>query len=161
MTQLAIYSTMTADVDYTFWDSSRVQIGQQLITERVLRINGKANLATKTLLTPRGAVTMITQEELDLLNSNPVFVQHLKNGFVAVEAYTPDVDSVVAGLVPRDNSAPLEIGDFDETSPQPLVSQQQAEAKAELPTSATVAAPVTGKSKRKNTSRATQTKTKE
>lgn len=156
--QLAVYSTLTADVDYTFWDTSRVAIGQQLATERTLRINGKANLATKTLLTPRGAVTMVTQEEADLLNSNAIFVQHLKNGFVTIDAYTENMDAIISDLVPRDNSAPLEIGDIDEDSPQPLVAEQQAAAKAEVKTSATVEVAKATTGKRKNTSRATTKK---
>lgn len=156
--QLAVFSTMTADVDYTFWDTSRVNIGQNQVVERILRINGKANLANKSLITPRGAVTRITDAEHDLLQSNPVFQAHLRNGFVTVEDYRADLNDVVSGMVPRDASAPMEMGDFDEKSPQPLVSQKQAEEQAEQPTSATVKAPSATTAKRRNTSRKTQTK---
>lgn len=158
MTQkLAIFSTLSSDVDFEIY-SKDVPDGALPQVARTLRINGKANLATKTFLTPRGAVTRVTPEELELLESHPVFIRQRKNGFLSVEAASADIDKVVSDMVPRDNSAPLEPGDLDDNGPTQIISAQQAAAAEEERTSATVETKTTGVKRRRNTSRATTKK---
>lgn len=153
----SVYCTISSDVEYTFWGTS--QEGQALTPVRMIRINGKANLPNKTLLTPRGAVTAVTDEEIDALNAHPVFQQHKRNGFVTIEKRGTDVDKVVSDMVPRDEASPLEPGDFDENMPTPIISQQQAEGRDEEDQPATRIPGQTGRKTRSNTSRATTKKT--
>lgn len=154
--KLAIYSTMSSDVDYEIYNADLPE-GALPQVVRTLRINGKANLATKTFLTPRGAVTRVTLEELELLESHPVFIRQRQNGFLSVENVGTDIDKVVSDMVPRDNAAPLEPGDLGDDGPAQIISQQQAEAAKAEPESATVQTSTAGVKRRKNTSRATKT----
>lgn len=147
----SVYCTLTTDVEYTFWGTS--QEGQALTPARMIRINGKANLPNKTLLTPRGAVTAVTDEEIDALNGHPVFQMHKRNGFVTIEKRGQDIDKVVSDMVPRDESSPLEPGDFDESMPQPTISQQQAEEREQPEESASRTPGAGTKMKRANTTR--------
>jgi len=55
-------------------------------------VKGGAGVANDRLITPRGVVTEITEEQAEALRANPVFAMHEKNGFVQIgEAYVdPD-----------------------------------------------------------------------
>lgn len=90
---LYIYSTLSNDNNY------RVAGGKVLVA-------GKANVTNQNFLTPRGAVTKVTPEQLAVLEANPVFALHKANGFVTVESAKVDPEKVAADMTGRDLSAP-------------------------------------------------------
>lgn len=69
-------------------------------------IAGKANVATKNLITPMGVMTKVDDSTLKHLEGNHVFQLHKKNGFITVEKYKEDADQVAADMTGRDSSAP-------------------------------------------------------
>jgi len=73
----------------------------------VVEINGGANLATRrTLDTPRGVVTEITEEQYKaLLEDSLSFSNHIKNGFVTSDEKKADANDVAKNLNPKDKSA--------------------------------------------------------
>lgn len=146
--QHSVYSTMSTDVNYTFYSKPDETSGVVTATNMIV-IAGKANVADKRFITPRGAVTPLSDESLAMLMGNPVFMQHLKNGFVAVEKRGADIDKVVSDLVPRDESAPLEPGDFEEGAAPVASTAVEQDTAPPAPLAAT---------KRANTSRATTKK---
>lgn len=154
---VAVYSTMSTDVDYTFWGVHNAA-AIALTQEFSIRINGKANIADKVLHTPRGAVTNVTDEEADLLESHPIFRQHLKNGFVAIEARNANIDQVLDDMVPRDESAPLEPGDLDDNGPSQLVSEEQQKAATQGQNDSATVVDTPKTTKRANTSKSTKAK---
>ena len=71
MSKIYVYSTLSNDQRY------------QLKDGRSVFIAGKANVANKQLVTLKGVVTAITEDEFNLLQENIVFIAHSKNGFVS------------------------------------------------------------------------------
>lgn len=157
MSEFSVYSTMSSDVDYTYFETIG-EAGQGHTIDHTIRIRGKANLADKVLVTPRGAVTAVTAEEAERLESHPVFKVHLANGFVAIERRGTPVDKVVDDMVQRDESSPLEPVDFEGLAVQPmkLVSQQQQEAAAAEEVESATVKRGAKRATRKNTTKATK-----
>ena len=109
-----VYSTITAPTKYCEYHPTPEGAASARIKRTVL-INGGANLAPSNrglssvvLMTPRGAVTRVTDDELGFLENNAAFKRHRDRGFLAVEAKEKDINTVVsAGMNPQDESAPL------------------------------------------------------
>lgn len=75
-------------------------------------IKGGADIANyKTLITPMGVKTLVDEDELNLLNANPVFKLHKEGGWVFAEKDqgAVDVDARVAEV--------LEVGKSDASAP--------------------------------------------
>lgn len=89
-----IYSTLTADQSY------KTSIGRVFI-------NGGANLMTRrTLDTPRGVVTEITDEQFEALKKDSLsFGNHLRDGFVTADKRKTNANKVAEGLEAKDKSA--------------------------------------------------------
>lgn len=108
MSKIYVYSTLTNSQKYTNWvRGAEGQLPQQ---EFSILIKGGANLsrgAFPHFETPRGVVTIITEEELAQLETNHDFNAHIKNGFVTVrkDSVDPEV-AVAAGMKQQDESAP-------------------------------------------------------
>lgn len=132
--QYYVYSTMTAAVTYCAW----VRGGGDIPTiQKSVTINGGANVADKHFQTPRGVVTVISEEQLEIMKADGVFQIHQKNGFITVEEKRAEVERVVSDMEGQDESAPLTPNDFDDgTGPKPVEEQ------------APVAAPSTTRKKR-------------
>ncbi|KNE28210.1 hypothetical protein [Achromobacter spanius] len=94
MSRIYIYSTLSNDQLY------------QLKNGHSVLIAGKANVANKQLVTPKGKATPITEDEFNLLQENIVFKAHFKNGFVAASHEKSDAEAFAAReLAPTDKSA--------------------------------------------------------
>lgn len=94
MSRIYIYSTLSNDQRY------------QLKDGRSVLIAGKANVANKQLVTPKGMVTSISEDEFNLLQENIVFKAHAKNGFVSGSHGREDAESFAAReLEPADKAA--------------------------------------------------------
>lgn len=88
-----IYSTISADVDYATASGN-------------IRIAGKANVANRNIITPRGVATKITDEQYAELKKNRVFALHSDNGFLTAEKSKADPEKVASDMQSRDKSAP-------------------------------------------------------
>lgn len=102
--KLYVYSTLSADVRYQNTAPGGADL--PVVVSDVL-VKGGAGVANDRLITPRGVVTEITEEQAEALRANPVFAMHEKNGFVQIgEAYV-DPDKAAADMTGRDTSAPI------------------------------------------------------
>ena len=99
-----LYSTLTADQNYTVYNESTSSVPK--VVKKIF-VNGRANVSNKVLATPRGSVTKVTQEELDLLQKNDVFKIHVKKSHITIEKMDTDVDKVVSNMEKKDSSAPM------------------------------------------------------
>jgi len=89
-----VYSTLSNDQAYDLKDG------------RTVVIYGKANVADKRLMTPKGKVTKVTEDEFILLQENIVFKAHAKNGFLTGSYDEMNTERFVeANLEPADKSA--------------------------------------------------------
>lgn len=104
-----VFSTLANDQLYTSYVSS--PDGVPVPTSEIL-IKGGAGIANDRLITPQGAHTEVTEEALGILEKNPVFALHKKNGFITVQARRADPDKVATDMNARDKSKPLTPADY-------------------------------------------------
>lgn len=104
-----IYSTLTGSQAYQIYRQGGADLP---LVDKTILVAGGANVADKHFITPRGVVTSITGEELELLEQNAVFALHKANGFITVEAKEVPVEKVVSDMEARDEAAPLTESDF-------------------------------------------------
>jgi oligoribonuclease (3'-5' exoribonuclease) len=76
--------------------------------DRVIFIAGKANVVNrKSIDTPNGVATFVTDDDLALLEENQVFKIHKDSGVIKIDGKKVDVEKVVQDMKKRDDSAPL------------------------------------------------------
>lgn len=109
MKPVYVYSTLSTDQLYTLYVRGGNDIPRP---DKQILVKGGANVANKHLWTPRGVVTEITEEELALLRDNKLFQTHEKNGYVKVDKAKVEVEKAVSDMEPRDESSPLQPGDY-------------------------------------------------
>ena len=103
--RIQLFSTLTADQKYTFWKTFTSGAAPEPVREIIIK--GGANVATRLLVTPKGARTEISEDDLALLQENEVFKRHVEGGFITwrKEIVEPEV-AVADGMAQRDKSAP-------------------------------------------------------
>lgn len=114
-----ICSTMTGAVTYTDW---KISPGGLSIAGKQITIKGGANVADrKTIITPRGVGTHVSDEDLAFLENDPVFQFHKKGGFISVDAVSDlrDADLAASDMEGRDDSAPDVEQDFTANGEKP------------------------------------------
>lgn len=112
-----VYSTLTADQIYTVWAKAK---GNDPLAhaEKRFFVKGGANLADKRLITPRGVLTTFSASDFADLKTIQAFKDHERNGFISWSESKADPEKVVAdGMVSRDESAPMNPGDYDTQAP--------------------------------------------
>lgn len=77
-----ILSTMSAGVNYAIYGKTA---GGLPVVKREIAIAGGSGVINKALVTPQGVVTKVSDEELELLESNALFRMHKAGGFVKVQ----------------------------------------------------------------------------
>lgn len=77
-----ILSSLTNDTKYCFWEKKAENL---VVVKKEILIKGGANVADKkTLLTPNGASTEVSEDELALLKENPSFKRHMERGYIKI-----------------------------------------------------------------------------
>lgn len=110
--KIFIYSTLTSSTKYTNWSKGPGDLAKR--TGSVL-IQGGTNVANKHLVTPRGVVTEVSEDQLKILQGDKSFQRHVARGFIKVERIKAEtIEKGVSDMVQRDPSAPLVPDDFDE-----------------------------------------------
>lgn len=105
-----VYSTLASSVIYTLTETGENGIPR---TVGEVHVKGGAGVAGEHLQTPKGVPTLVTAEQVALLEKNDVFKLHKENGYVVVSD-EKDVEKAIADLQQRDVSAPLVDADFKE-----------------------------------------------
>ena len=114
-----IASTLAAPVTYTGW-SLPSNASSLPVQEWAITIAGGAGVANKRIVTPRGVITEVSDDELKLLQTSEVFKLHLDGGYLSILTSRPyDPDDAAADMVARDNSAPLVDEDFSDKADAP------------------------------------------
>lgn len=106
-----IYSTLTSTMDYCTYVSNSPN--ESAIIDRKITIKGGANnIIAKTLITPKGAATKVTDEELVVLKTVPLFQLHVKKGFLTIDKAKEKVEKMVKNMQAKDGSAPRTPADY-------------------------------------------------
>lgn len=101
-----IYSTLATDMKYTEYHAPISGETVANIKHQVF-ISGRANVADKHLMTPRGVMTKVSDEDFAMLEKSYLFNLHRQNGYITFEKKAADVDKVVVNMKARDVSAPI------------------------------------------------------
>lgn len=107
-----IFSTMTGGVEYAQYDMGNENSLPRRIAS--VEIAGGANVPSRQLVTPRGVMTKVSDEEYKILLDVPVFQTHVNGGYIIVEDAPHAVEEVVKDMKPKDGSAPKTPSDFEE-----------------------------------------------
>lgn len=107
-----IYSTLTCDQAYTIYSGGANGLK---VPQGNIIIKGGTGIANDRLITPLGVVTKVSEEELKLLNTNPIFKQHINNGFIVVQAEgkSEDPEKVAADMSLNNGDAPVTPADYE------------------------------------------------
>lgn len=106
-----VYSTLSANCIYSVFGKS--SHGKPPAPYGSVNVHGGAGVMSEALMTPAGAVTRITEDELTLLQSSDLFRRHQSAGFVRVvknpEHRSPDQEEIATfvseHMSPKDNGA--------------------------------------------------------
>ena len=110
-----VYSTLTNSQEYPVYTKSPQ--GDNLVGATV-HIKGGAHRAEKTLVTPLGMLTSISERALEHLQTSPVFREHVKMGRITVRRDQVDIEKAVADHDSfKDQSAPITPEDFMNVDP--------------------------------------------
>lgn len=116
--RLFIYSTLSADNIYAAYVAGGADLP---MVERQVLIRGGANVPDKRLVTPRGVVTEVTEDDYEhVLKPNHVFNLHVDNGFIQVSKTRSDPEVAAADMTSRDEASPLVPEDFEADSAKPV-----------------------------------------
>lgn len=114
-----VYSTLAADTEYGTYVTA--PNGEKVRDQRVV-ISGGAGVSRawdvrnkNNFVTLKGVLTIITDEQYEALNQDPVFELHKKNGYIRAEKKEIKVDTAITSMQLRDVSAPRSEGDFGNT----------------------------------------------
>jgi len=121
-----IYSTLTTGMTYTSYKQGGADLP---VVEHRVHVAGGANVADKHLLTPRGVVTEVSDEDLEHLERNQLFQRHKANGFILVDTIKVDPEiKVAADMEQKDDSAPLTPEDYPDSAEgaKPSASNKRA-----------------------------------
>lgn len=104
-----IASKMAANVNYAIYTKGQNGIN---VVKQVITINGGADVMDKkTLITPEGVVTVLSDEDFSKLQNNPIFVRHMKRGVLKVCSNERNAENVSKELT-KDTSAQLTPKDY-------------------------------------------------
>tara|TARA_R110002020_G_scaffold145837_2_gene320119 strand:- start:529 stop:942 length:414 start_codon:yes stop_codon:yes gene_type:complete len=111
-----IYSTLsnpqTVPV-YTAYPGAKEGSSDPSIKERVIYINGGANVIDHAFQTPKGVCTIVSDDDLKELEKSHSFKKWQSNGFITVEKTKADADDVAKDLTAKDKSAQITDGDHE------------------------------------------------
>ena len=104
-----IYSTLSCDNEYRGYKEGSKDVPT---VKWAVVIKGGANIASKNLITPKGVLTTVSDEEMKLLEGNAQFKRHVDRGFLIVEKKKVEAEEVAKNMKKKDKSAPTTDEDF-------------------------------------------------
>lgn len=111
-----VFSTLTNDQTYHDYEISESKDILPTVKSKIF-IKGGHGVAGKHLITPRGVMTEISDEEFEILKNNTDFQLHVKNGFIQAEQRKRELKEVIGDMEQKDKSAPLTPNDFSKRVP--------------------------------------------
>ncbi|MDR2745585.1 MAG: hypothetical protein LBB66_10405 [Desulfovibrio sp.] len=110
-----IFSKLSGGVDYCFYKKNAAG---KMVPDGFVRVKGGADVADKkTLLTPDGVATEISEADAKKLEANPVFRKHKKAGMVKA---VKNAETKTAGKdMAEDKSRQATPADYKKTGQEP------------------------------------------
>lgn len=122
-----ILSKLSNSQIYTKW--AQGQNGINHIAAKVEIKGGADVINKKTLETPNGVVTEVTDNDLDILKQNPDFIRHVEGGYISIidNKITEDKAAEKAKDMPKDNSAQKTPKDFKKSKGKAKPAKEEEE----------------------------------
>ena len=108
-----LFSTLTFDNLYVIY--KKTDVNANPVIEKKVLIKGGHLMATKSLITPKGIMTEISDEDFEVLKQDYGFIQHEKNGFLKVEKKKMDAEKASISMEQKDGSTPKTPEDFEKS----------------------------------------------
>lgn len=105
-----VFSTATTSVSFVEYGEARPNRFPEV--KRRVTILGGANVPAKTLVTPRGVVTAVSEDEAAFLATNRNFAKMMANGFMTLASDDKDLERALLDMKPKDRCAPKVAADF-------------------------------------------------
>lgn len=97
-----VFSTLACDQKYVNYepvpDTNRDSRSQAMDLPKPIRsvlIKGGSQVINKSLVTPMGVMTTVSDEELEALEQNEVFKMHRRDGFISIEKNKADPEKII------------------------------------------------------------------
>jgi hypothetical protein len=115
-----VYSTATSSASYVVYvENSSKDLGVIKKDAQgkplLVTINGGHGVANKHMFTPKGVVTIVNDEQMELLLANDSFQRHIKAGFITYDKKHVEPEKKAENMAQKDGSAPLTPDDFKES----------------------------------------------
>lgn len=99
-----VYSTASCSTVYNvFHEDNAKDIAR--VKHKIL-IKGGANVANKHIVTPKGVVTEVSEDDLNILKKDFHFLAAMKAGFLTFEETKVSANKVAKDMEAKDGSAP-------------------------------------------------------
>lgn len=137
--------------------SNKTGSAKPSVRQSVIHIQGGANVIERNLVTPRGVITEVNDDELKALLKQSCFKRWVDRGHIIIEANEYDADDVAADMEAKDGSAQITTADHEErfaegdTSADVVVDDPKPQRRVRK----------TRKAPKKSEEKATETKTDE
>ena len=103
---VTVFSTLSASVACAIY-TKKVDPNHPNKVDKKIVINGGANVANDHVITPKGVVTLVSEEDYKILKDHPSFKGYLERGFVTVDIENKKtVEKAVKNMTEKDKSAP-------------------------------------------------------
>lgn len=116
-----VYSTCTCSGTYVIYETGEsarkdLSVAKKWSNGKPIRItiNGGNGVADKHMYTPRGAVTILNDEEWAILKDNNAFKRHVAAGHITYDKKNIEIEKKVKDMANKDGSSPLTPADFVE-----------------------------------------------
>lgn len=115
-----VYSTATCPISYSVYvknASTDLGVIQKRPNGKPLTvvINGGHGVANKFFVTPRGAVTQVSDEDMEILLQDKNFKRHMDAGFMSYEQKLVETEKKADEMAEKDRSAPITPEDYIES----------------------------------------------
>ena len=98
--------------------------------KRTIHINGGSDVINKrTLITPRGVVTEVTEKDIEDLKKDPLFIFHLNNGFLEISGTEKEANKAEKDLE-KDKSAQITPDDYENGNEKKEIRKSTRKPKA-------------------------------
>jgi len=115
-----VYSTGTCSGIYTLYENTDPN-SLPIVKRRPdgshikITIQGGHGVSNKHFITPRGVMTKVSDDDMNILLENKSFQRHVKAGFITYDKKNVAPEKKAASMKEKDGSAPLTPQDFVES----------------------------------------------
>lgn len=108
-----VYSTLTCDNEFAVYAPSDNR--DIPVIHKTILIKGGHGVAGKNLFTPKGVVTEVCDEDMEILNRDVQFLDQMKHGFITVEKKHIAPEKAAENMTDRDGSSPKRPSDYEDS----------------------------------------------